>query len=703
MLVLSINVASAGDNTTKEVISLSEENTLGDPATIGTFDELQKYIDKSTTGQISLNRSYDYDSTDSAYITGINITKAIEIEGNGYTIDGNHTARIFNVTAGDVVLKNINFVNANATLNSGGAIYNSANNLKIINCTFNSNHAKDGGAIYTLGNITIEDSTFKSNDAYNETKGSNHHAGAIYIKGKQSSIKNSIFDSNYANVHGAIYFEGINLTLNNCSFKLNRAGGSGALGTKGKYLQVNNCTFESNNGTTGFGGAINSEGTKLNISNSTFRENSIGSLSGGALFFDESDVVIFNSTFELNDGGHGGGAIFAQNYNNIKIIGSRFKSNCGAWFGGAINLNYEQQQEPFEGILNISDSIFESNYMDLDLGVNGGAIAAGGTNAHLFIYNTTFKSNQAKSLGGAIDSTIPTNISNCRFENNTANWGGAISYDYNDINIYASNFTSNQAITMDLQGFTSVGNGGAIYVVGTSATISNCTFKSNNATSSGGAIYVDDISAAISNCTFKSNNATSRGGAIFSRGNNAVIFNTTYELNSAGEEGGAIYSVGNNAVIFNTTYELNSAVAKGGAIYSEGKNATIDLAYFNANNATQGSAIVTLGIINVNENITGLELATGVYTVNLITIVDANHTTAINRMSTITVKKADSSVSVDSVKAVYGEEIVIPISCENATDIDYIIINGDGIVVAEGTVEPGKDINVYELPVGDYS
>ena len=192
--------------------------------------------------------------------------------------------------------------------------------MKIINCTFNSNHAKDGGAIYTLGNITIEDSTFKSNDAYNETKGSNHHAGAIYIKGKQSSIKNSIFDSNYANVHGAIYFEGINLTLNNCSFKLNRAGGSGALGTKGKYLQVNNCTFESNNGTNGFGGAINSEGTKLNISNSTFRENCVVSESGGALSLDKSDVVIFNSTFELNDGGHGGGAIFAQNFKVNKIL-----------------------------------------------------------------------------------------------------------------------------------------------------------------------------------------------------------------------------------------------------------------------------------------------------------------------------------------------------------------------------------------------
>ena len=32
LLVLSMNVASAADDTTKEVISLSEDNTLGDPA-----------------------------------------------------------------------------------------------------------------------------------------------------------------------------------------------------------------------------------------------------------------------------------------------------------------------------------------------------------------------------------------------------------------------------------------------------------------------------------------------------------------------------------------------------------------------------------------------------------------------------------------------------------------------------------------------
>jgi len=182
LLVLSINVVSAADNTTKEVISLSEENTLGDPVSIGTFGDLQKDINSSTTGQIRLNKSYTYDSSESEYLTGININKTIEIDGNGYTIDGNHTARIFNITAGGVVLKNINFVNANATLKSGGAIYNGANNLKILNCTFNSNHAKYGGAIYTLGNITIEDSTFKSNDAYNETKGSNHHVGAILLK-----------------------------------------------------------------------------------------------------------------------------------------------------------------------------------------------------------------------------------------------------------------------------------------------------------------------------------------------------------------------------------------------------------------------------------------------------------------------------------------------------------------------------------------
>lgn len=151
-----MNVASAADDTTKEVISLSEDNTLGDPASTGTFDELQKYIDGSTTGQISLNKSYTYDSSESEYLTGINITKSIEIEGNGYTIDGNHTARIFNITAGSVVLKNINFVKGNATSNLGGAIYNSANNLTILNCTFELNQTKEGGAIYTLSNNYVK-------------------------------------------------------------------------------------------------------------------------------------------------------------------------------------------------------------------------------------------------------------------------------------------------------------------------------------------------------------------------------------------------------------------------------------------------------------------------------------------------------------------------------------------------------------------
>ena len=38
----------------------------------------------------------------------------------------------------------------------------------------------------------------------------------------------------------------------------------------------------------------------------------------------------------------------------------------------------------------------------------------------------------------------------------------------------------------------------------------------------------------------------------------------------------------------------------------------------------------------------------------------------------------------------------------NATSIDYIITDGEGIVVVNGTVKPGEDINVYELPAGEY-
>ena len=92
-----------------------------------TFEDLSQKINDTPENQtLTLTDDYRYDGGD---IHGIVISKSITIDGAGHTIDANHSSRIFNVTAGNVVLKNINFINGNALgkyFNSdvgGGAIH----------------------------------------------------------------------------------------------------------------------------------------------------------------------------------------------------------------------------------------------------------------------------------------------------------------------------------------------------------------------------------------------------------------------------------------------------------------------------------------------------------------------------------------------------------------------------------------------------
>jgi len=50
--------------------------------------------------------------------------------------------------------------------NTGGAVFSTAHSsLRIIDSSFESNHAGNGGAITSYGNITVKDSAFKRDTA----------------------------------------------------------------------------------------------------------------------------------------------------------------------------------------------------------------------------------------------------------------------------------------------------------------------------------------------------------------------------------------------------------------------------------------------------------------------------------------------------------------------------------------------------------
>lgn len=229
--------------------------------TYSSYTNLYKKISNSGD-ELTLDKDYYfiYYDTDSNYQNGVSINKKITINGNGATISGSNKARGFEITADDVVLKNIKFVDCFSS-KSGGAIHWSGANGVLENCTFFNFHNNGGG-------------------------------GAIFWTGTNGVLKNCSFEriytsikapSTYVSTGGAIYWTGAEGTLENCSFKncyssssTVSSGGGGAVywpGTNGvlKYCDFTNCySYSSNSAYTPKGGAVCWGGTGGTLTNSNF-------------------------------------------------------------------------------------------------------------------------------------------------------------------------------------------------------------------------------------------------------------------------------------------------------------------------------------------------------------------------------------------------------------------------------------------------
>ena len=125
-----------------------------------TFTMLSHQIENHEN-YLELTNDYAYTDIDAEFINGIVIAKDnFTIDGKGHTIDGAGLARIFNITSNNVTLKNINFMNGNASY--GGAIYNNGKTT-IDNSKFTNNNATGGSAIKTETDIIICNSEFIGN------------------------------------------------------------------------------------------------------------------------------------------------------------------------------------------------------------------------------------------------------------------------------------------------------------------------------------------------------------------------------------------------------------------------------------------------------------------------------------------------------------------------------------------------------------
>lgn len=176
--------------------------------------------------------------------------------------------------------------------------------LTVIDSTFENNTGNNlsggnnlGGAVYS-GYAKVESSRFISN---NVTTGPYGNGGAIYAI-KNMDINNSVFTNNIASYQGgALYSSDGSITVNNSNFTNNTAYlGGGALVADQLNNNIINCSFV-NDTAGGYGGAVSlRNGT---VVNSTFTDNK--AQMGAALFINGG--LINNSTFINNDASKGYG------------------------------------------------------------------------------------------------------------------------------------------------------------------------------------------------------------------------------------------------------------------------------------------------------------------------------------------------------------------------------------------------------------
>ncbi|MBQ9026301.1 MAG: hypothetical protein IJ104_08025, partial [Methanobrevibacter sp.] len=132
--------------------------------------------------------------------------------------------------------------------------------------------------------------------------------------------------------------------------------------------------------------------------------------------------------------------------------------------------------------------------------------------------------------------------------------------------------------------------GGVIYIHGHDVTVKNAITDFTYASKDGGAIFVDGANATITDSSFtRSNSTSSRGGSIYVKGKNTTISNSNFTMSNAVTNGGAIYIEGDLADVLDCQFNLSTVNSgNGGGIYVGGNNATVGGAVSTMSQANAG-------------------------------------------------------------------------------------------------------------------
>ncbi|MDE2637783.1 MAG: SH3 domain-containing protein [Chloroflexota bacterium] len=515
------------------------------------------------------------------------ITGAITIEGGGHTISGGGHFRIFDVSGGNLTIRNLTLDNGKATEGSGGFTY-MINNERVL--------MDAGGALRLDGGAQVqtEDTTFSDNSA--------DAGGAIALLSGKLSLNKSSFVGNISSEFdgGAIFMRQGAVAITKSSFVDNVASWSGgALGAQSGSISVANSTFQDNVGPVG-GSALFISGGEATLTHVTMLNNRTSS--SGHAVANAGGVINLRNSFIAGPGGVED-CVGGLNQNS----GNWSEDGTCAFVAGANPLLGAPTGSP--AYLPLLDGSPALNAADPDFclatdqigtprpqgdGCDIGAIES--TTAipapavipdHCTLADQLVAANTDRPFGACpagngadvifmvrdftLEERLPTITSDITILGNGFTISGDGKFRIFDVDGGALTIHD---LTLT-KGF-SPNNGGVILVKnGGKVSIENSKFVRNHA-NDGGAIAMTypNRGVTINRSEFIHNWAQWTGGAIQRRGGDIVITNSSFVRNVAGKGGAIDTSTAGKVDITNSTFIYNSG-RPGGAVYATGAITTL--------------------------------------------------------------------------------------------------------------------------------
>ena len=698
--ISSIGTVSVIDSVTGNELSSLDINTI---IPGNTFTALNKTINGNTGDIINLEYDYYFDADyDSAFVEGIIINRNLTVNGNGYTLDANHSGRIFNVADSvTLTLNDITLANGYAT-EEGGAITIKDDVIAVIaNSNFINNTAgKWGSAIYNEGNLTFVDNIVEYND----------DVKAIYNNNYLDLNMKNFSDLQWAvdNVEGTIMLNDNivkedsekEITIKKNSVVINGMGHSIDAMDDSRHFHISDSNLilanvSLINGKNSNGGSIYSRDSIIYASNVIFKNNAADN-SGIVYVRDYAEFYGLNVTFIDNSVTNNGGAIYGCDYSVVMINNSFFNNNSFNNLGGAITISDNAH-------LSINNTIFSNNGDN-----NQGGVIYASDSAVLDVDNCTFVNNSAENYGGAItikDDVIAV-IANSNFINNSAAKFDSSIYNEGNLTVF------NNTVISDNNSFIINGKDGIIYTPNLSIVLNETTVKFNDTIvivvsltdDVGNVIYnIDGINVTIGNDSFIAEFDENLGGYVlnYTASNVGVIDivanffdvvdkdNLTIEFNKAKP---TISINGDTTFIenekFDFTITLNPAInGKVTVIVSD-----------NDSKIKEYNFTVTDGVVDYN--FSDIKFSQGKYSLNVSFAGDELNEAASN-IFTITIKNMlDLTVSADDI--VYGNSLTITVSVSEKDATGTVDVTVDGKKHNIKLVNGAGSVAVSNLDAGNY-